>query len=284
MAEDCNVVVPGIHTYPFTFQIPQQDTPSSFNGAYGKIIYMLEARLSRSMRIDSKAKSEFNFVSKGNLNAGPMVPELMIPQHGTKDKKMRFSSGTVAMDVNIDKLGYHQGEGIKVVASIQNKSSREIKPKYCLYRKHSFFARGKRRVHTKDILKEVGDPIPPSASQTVTRVINIPPTFETSILDCDILKSEYRLRVYLDVRYAKDPEIKFPVVVLHAFHSPEGHAVPQYTSIGFGPSSSDFLTPGIPNQPAWNSPPPPYPTASEPSEPPPAYGMYPPMSKFGEKH
>lgn len=87
------------------------------------------------------------------------------------------------------------GEGLKVVAFIKNSSSREVKLKYCVYRKHSFFARGKRRVHTKDLLKEVGDPIPPSAEETVTRVITVPHDMEPSVTNCNIIKAEYRLRV-----------------------------------------------------------------------------------------
>lgn len=87
------------------------------------------------------------------------------------------------------------GEGMKVVASIHNKSSRDVRPKYCLYRKHSFFAKGKRKVETKDLLKEVGEAIPPSAGQTVSKMLTIPPTACTSILNCNIIKVEYRLRV-----------------------------------------------------------------------------------------
>lgn len=87
------------------------------------------------------------------------------------------------------------GEGLRVLACIQNNSSREIKPKYCVYRKHSFFANGKRRVSTKDLLKEVGDPIPPSANEKVTKVITIPHDMEPSISNCEIIKAEYRLRV-----------------------------------------------------------------------------------------
>lgn len=87
------------------------------------------------------------------------------------------------------------GEGIKTVAAIQNKSSRPIRPKYCLYLKYSYFAKGKRRVQTKDILKEVGEAIPPSACLSVTRVITIPSTTCVSILNCNIIKVEYRLRV-----------------------------------------------------------------------------------------
>lgn len=89
----------------------------------------------------------------------------------------------------------YTGEGLKVLACIQNNSSRDIKPKYCLYRKHSFFAEGRRRVHTKDLLKEVGEPIPPSAQEKVTRVISIPHDIEPSIYDCGIITVEHRLRV-----------------------------------------------------------------------------------------
>ena len=82
-----------------------------------------------------------------------------------------------------------------MVASIQNNSSRDIKPKYCLYTKHSFFAQGRRRLATTDLLKEVGDVIPPSGHETVSRTITIPPDTEPSIHNCGILKAEHRLRV-----------------------------------------------------------------------------------------
>ncbi|TDH12708.1 hypothetical protein EPR50_G00049640 [Perca flavescens] len=222
-----NDVGQGSHVYPYNFQIPAEDLPSSFKGSYGKIQYTLEANLSRSMRVDTKAKVKFTLLCKGNLKSDPL---LMTPQHSITNKKMKlFTSGTVGMDVNIARTGYHQGEGIKVVASIQNRSSCDIKPKYCLYLKYSYFAKRKRKVETRDILKEVGDAIPPSAGQTVTRIITIPPTACASILNCNIIKAEYRLRVYLDVKYASDPEIKFPIVILTALQgTDDGEHLPAY--------------------------------------------------------
>ncbi|XP_025752908.1 thioredoxin-interacting protein isoform X2 [Oreochromis niloticus] len=188
-----SVVAPGIHVYPFSFQFPFQELPSSFKGAEGKIVYSLEAVLSRSMRMNTTRSIMVNFVSTTNVNTASW---LQTPQHESMDKKMNvFTSGSVAMDVNLEKMGFQQGEGLKVVAFIKNSSSREIKPKYCLYRKHSFFAKGKRKVHTKDLLKEVGDAIPPSAEETVIRVITIPRDMEPSILNCNIIKVEHKLRV-----------------------------------------------------------------------------------------
>uniref|UniRef100_A0A3Q1IQ22 Arrestin C-terminal-like domain-containing protein n=1 Tax=Anabas testudineus TaxID=64144 RepID=A0A3Q1IQ22_ANATE len=189
---DSSVVAPGCHVYPFAIQIPYINLPSSFRGSYGKIVHVLQASLGRSMRVTKKDSAYFNFVSRTDLNA----PWLMTPQHGSKDKKMKvFSSGTVSMDVNIEKTGFLQGEGIKVFANIQNNSSREIKPKYCLYTEHIFVAGGEKTVNNYDVFKEVGEPIAPSTEQKVTRVITIPNTVEPSLLNSNLIKVEYGLKV-----------------------------------------------------------------------------------------
>ncbi|XP_056312994.1 arrestin domain-containing protein 3-like [Danio aesculapii] len=206
-----SVVAPGRHLYPFTFQLPLQHFPSSLKGSVGKVLYTLETKLCRSMRVSSKAKAEFNYVPGADVSN----PELMAPQYGTIDKQMKFfNSGNVSMNISTEKMAYYLGEGLKVLAEIQNGSSRIIKPKYCLYEKYSFFAKGKRKVHTHDLLKEVGESVEPNSKKTVTTVLSIPPSLTASILNCRILKVEYRLRVYLDVKYASDPEIKLPIVVL----------------------------------------------------------------------
>uniref|UniRef100_A0A671TEX9 Arrestin C-terminal-like domain-containing protein n=1 Tax=Sparus aurata TaxID=8175 RepID=A0A671TEX9_SPAAU len=185
-----------------------------------------------------------------------------IQQQDITEKKLKlFSSGTVSMDANIERTGFHQGEGIKVAASINNKSSRDIKPKYLLYMKISYFAKGKRKLDCKKILKEVDDPIPPSANQAVTRVITIPPDTCVSILNCTILRVEYRLKVYLDVKYAVDPEIKFPVVILPALQGPDGEHLPAGSEAYAGsdmPGGTSFLQ----NPPASGpfATPPPYET------------------------
>ncbi|XP_037339403.2 arrestin domain-containing protein 3-like [Pungitius pungitius] len=268
-----NVAAPGCHVYPFSFQIPFLNTPSSFKGSVGKIVYSLEAKLSRSMRIPTKDSTTINFVTKEDFTSHP---ELMAPQHESKDKKMKiFNSGMVAMDLDLEKTGFFQGEGLKVLVCIQNNSTRNIKPKYCVYRKHSFFAQGKRKCCTKDLIKEVGEPIPPSATEKLTKIIPIPLDLEPSILNCSIIKAEYRLRVYLDVKYASDPEIKFGIVVLPAQQVPG--------LLGPHPAApSDFgLEPfGGTNPAPWGFVPPQplaYPGPLDPPPPYEAYGMYPPL-------
>uniref|UniRef100_A0A3P9CBS5 Arrestin domain-containing protein 3 n=1 Tax=Maylandia zebra TaxID=106582 RepID=A0A3P9CBS5_9CICH len=195
----------GTHVYPFTCQLPLGELPSSFRGSHGKIV--LEANLSHSVRKDSKAK-------------------LMVP---LQTKMNLFTSGSVAMDVSIPKTAFLQGEDIKVMASVQNKSSRDIKLKYCLYRKNSYFANKKRKLETKDILKEEGE------------IITVPSTETASVLNCNIIKLENRLRVHLDVKYASDPEIKFPIIILPALEGSDKQQSSDYSASGFEASpNSDF--------------------------------------------
>ncbi|XP_039516996.1 arrestin domain-containing protein 3-like [Pimephales promelas] len=229
-----SVVAPGHHVYPFSFQLPLQHFPPTFKSAIGKIAYTLETKLSRSMRVSSKAKAEFHYVSSQVVSS----PELMVPQYGSKEKKMKlFPSGNVSMDISTEKMGYYLGEGLKVLAEVQNNLSRAIKLKYCLYEKHTFFAKGRRKLHTHDLFKEEGETIEPNSKNTVTKVLSIPPSLTISILNCKVINVEYRLRVYLDVPYASDPEVKFPVVVLPLQSGPGAKSA----------TNSDF---GI-----WNQPP-----------------------------
>uniref|UniRef100_A0A3Q1E9Q1 Arrestin domain-containing protein 3-like n=1 Tax=Acanthochromis polyacanthus TaxID=80966 RepID=A0A3Q1E9Q1_9TELE len=212
--EGNNIVAQGLHVYQFPIQIPAHlvgTLPSSFHGKFGKILYTLEASLRRSGRADRKATAEFTLVHEGNPD-----PMLMSPQQGNVGKKMKvLNTGAVNMDVNIEKTGFHQGEGIRVVASIQNQSSSTVRLKYCLDKKCSYFAKGKRKVETEEILKVWGELLPLHANRTVTKIITVPPTTPASILNCSIIKVEYRLRVYLDVKYVLDPEIEFPIVILN---------------------------------------------------------------------
>lgn len=87
------------------------------------------------------------------------------------------------------------GEALRVRLEITNRSSRSVKPKFTLYEKQSFFAQGRRRVHTRDILKEKAEAVESSKKETVTQVINLPVELPSSILNCSIIKLEYRLKV-----------------------------------------------------------------------------------------
>ena len=46
---------------------PYRKMPSSYKGIHGKVVYAVEAKLDRSMRMDQKDKAEFNFLSRVDM-------------------------------------------------------------------------------------------------------------------------------------------------------------------------------------------------------------------------
>uniref|UniRef100_A0A3B4AI11 Arrestin C-terminal-like domain-containing protein n=1 Tax=Periophthalmus magnuspinnatus TaxID=409849 RepID=A0A3B4AI11_9GOBI len=200
----------GRHVFPFTFEIPYLELPSSFKGKHGKIVYSLEARASRSMRLDRKAKEEFIILFNEDLS----TPDLVKPQHICSDKKL-LSSGNVTLNVHTKRMGYLQGnKGEIVYTEIINNSNKTITPKYYLYEKQTFYTKLKRKVYTKGIIKEKGQPIGPRAQLNDTKVLHIPDLLPPTLLSCSILKLEYTLKVVLDVSLIGNTEVKLPIIVM----------------------------------------------------------------------
>ncbi|KAF3850934.1 hypothetical protein F7725_012706 [Dissostichus mawsoni] len=276
----------------------------------GDMYFLLPSRflteLKQSMKLTKKAKTHFTFVSKADMD----IPGLLEPQYGSKSVKV-FGSGIISMDVRTKRMGYKQGRDLKVSVEIVNNSSRSVKAKVILYEKKSFFAQGRRRVCTKEILKEKMEAVASSNKETVVKVMNIPRELPSSILNCSIIKLEYRLKVHLDVQYASDPEITLPIVILPASEDTPKQQQPSDAGFGFDGFGNPEQAPWspAPHQPAAAAsamdPPPPYaahamcplaasgfgfepfeppawgtvppqppsaPSAPQPSDPPPAYG------------
>ncbi|XP_053277019.1 arrestin domain-containing protein 3-like [Pleuronectes platessa] len=269
------VIGKGRHVFPFSFNLPDRRIPSSFKALTGKIVHKLRAELKQSMKLTKKAKSEFTFRSKADMD----VPGLLEPQYGSKDKSLKlFGSGNVSMDIHTKRMGYKQGENVKFTVEIVNHSSRSVKPKFSLYEKKSFFAQGRRRVHTKEILKDQIEALASSSKDTVTKVISIPRELPPSILNCSIIKLEYRLKVYLDMKCTKDPEVNLHIVVL-----PEA-APATATAKQPAPGAYGFEGFRNPTPPTWSTTP--QQAAPRPFDPPPPYGAYamPPTVTYSDKN
>ncbi|XP_061673639.1 arrestin domain-containing protein 3-like [Syngnathoides biaculeatus] len=235
-------IAKGRHVFPFSFMVPNRKMPSSFKSRIGKIVHKLKAEFKQSMKLTKTAKAHFTFISKADMD----IPGLMEPQHDCTDKKLAvFGSGTIAMDVYTKKMGYEPGEQLHVKVEIHNLGSRDLKPKFVLYEKQSFFAQGRRKLHKRDIVKDKFDAVDARSRETVEKTIAIPTNLPPSILNSAIIKLEYRLKIFLDVKYATDPEIKLPIVVLPTFEFPARKQHPGPAPYGF----EDF---GNANRQSWS--------------------------------
>ncbi|RVE68319.1 hypothetical protein OJAV_G00090840 [Oryzias javanicus] len=285
---DETVLPQGIHVYKFRFQIPPGNMPSSFKGSHGKIVYKIEAKLSRSWRMNDTAEKELVFISK-------FIPSLqapMTPQSGSTRKEMGlFSKGHVEFEAVLNKKAFSPGENMELVVSVDNPSSKKVTPKLSLSKKITFYASGSTKSSTDEVSKMVFDPIEQNAKKELKCVMEIPSDQMLSIQNCNIIKLEYTLKVYLDISFAFDPEIIFPITILHpdlVSHFQRDIAPPG--DFG-GPSNSDFPPPsvsmgpypappqaggyGYPAAQGFSAPPPEYPGQPQPYAAPPA--IYPPL-------
>ncbi|KAK9974389.1 hypothetical protein ABG768_022490 [Culter alburnus] len=207
------VIRPGSHVFPFRFQLPQQNMPPSFKGYYGSVKYVMTVQLKRPWKSSSTTCTELTFLPRNDGTND----HLLQPLSGTQDKKMKlFGSGKMSMTVTTDKTGYMQGETIRVSVDVDNSSSRDVKLKYSLKQKQTFIAERRTKIKFKDIVKETKDRIPSGGNTKFIVDMNLPRDLTVTIENCRIIKVQYELKVYLDVSFASDPEVKFPVVILPA--------------------------------------------------------------------
>ncbi|KAM4745178.1 arrestin domain-containing protein 3-like [Anableps anableps] len=243
------VIEKGKHVFPFSFKVPNsRKIPSSFCSIFGQIVHTLKAELKQSMRLTKKTETHFTFVCKA-AGSG-----LMARQHGSINKKIVLGSGKVSMGVHTRQRGYKQGETLQIQVEIENLSSRSVKPKFVLDEKKSFFGLNRGKIQKHEILKEKADAVESFAGKkTVIKEIIIPRELSLSILNCPIIKLEYRLKVYLEITCEANLVVKLPIVIIPELseENPSGR--------------SRFEAFGSPNQPAW---------MSQSLDPPPSYEEY----------
>lgn len=84
-----------------------------------------------------------------------------------------------------------------VSVEVLNDSSRTVTPKLYVCEKQTFAAQSKRTVHTHNILFGRGDCVPAQTSQTLTKILNIPPQLHPTFFNCCMMKLEHSLKVHL---------------------------------------------------------------------------------------
>ncbi|XP_013863851.1 arrestin domain-containing protein 4 isoform X2 [Austrofundulus limnaeus] len=224
---------PGTNVYPFSFVIPNRDMPSSYKGKWGEITYSLRARLTQSIWLVHKTKTEIPFLTKSEFPFASKSEMIII---GLKEQqsatRISFAaSGKVTMTVTSEKMGLKQGEAMGVFVEVLNESARSVTPKFYVCEKQTFVAQSTKRVHTRDILFGTGDSVPAESSCSLTKVLIIPPQLPPTFFNCCMMKLEYRIKVTLDVPLVRDQEIKLPLVILKG--SPKPRQQKQKRSIWF---------------------------------------------------
>ncbi|XP_013769819.1 arrestin domain-containing protein 3-like [Pundamilia nyererei] len=118
------------------------------------------------------------------------------------------------MSATTDRNVCTPGETISVVAQICNSSSKNTRPKFKLEQKTVFRCNESTKKWVMNLFKEVGETISPNSERTVSCQLKIPDDAISTIHNCEIISVEYYIKVYLDISFAFDPEVVFPLVIV----------------------------------------------------------------------
>lgn len=260
----------GDHCYKFQLQIPNGNIPPSFKGFHGKILHVLQAKLTRSWHPSTKETTELRFGSRSCL------PVDQSPQTGSVDKELgTFSKGQLHMTATVNKKVCSPGDTLTVTANIKNKTSKKMKMKFSVDQKTVYRAFVSAKIQHGTVCKVVAEAIAPDFEGSVTSQITIPPDTYLSIHNCEIINVEYYIKAYLDISFSFDPEVKLPLII-----------VPSCIAAHFGQNPGLFPA-GAQGGPGYFPPPAPasgsYPYSVPPAPPnaypypPPGPNMYPNM-------
>ncbi|XP_042342507.1 arrestin domain-containing protein 3-like [Plectropomus leopardus] len=236
----------GVHRFKFRLQIPQGNMPSSFKGIHGNIHYLLVAKMSRSWRWPAKVQQELKFVSKSISYPG----KVMCPQSGSVEKELGvFHKGKVQMSATLNTKFCSPGDTLSAVAKISNNSTKNMKPKFSIEQRIAYHAQARSKHSVESLWKSVGETITGNSEENVSCQVQVPANIIYTVQNCDIISVEHYLKVYLDISFAFDPEVVFPLVIVppgFAALQP-GEAMGPYPAGAAGaPSYSDFPPPAFP--------------------------------------
>uniref|UniRef100_A0A671Y5A4 Arrestin C-terminal-like domain-containing protein n=1 Tax=Sparus aurata TaxID=8175 RepID=A0A671Y5A4_SPAAU len=229
----------GDHQYKFRLKIPQGSFPSSFKGFHGKIAYTLTAKISRSWHLPSIEETVLNFISRA------LPPVSQGPNCGSVGKEVGvFSKEHIRMSATVDKKVC---DTLSIVANISNSSSKKMKPKFSIEQKTTYRAHASHNLSVISVCKMVGETLKQS-EETISGQLTIPADVNCSVHNCDIISVEHYVKVYLDISFSVDPEVKLPLVIIPfglATLQPGGAVGPYPAGAFGGPSKSDFPPPAV---------------------------------------
>ncbi|TNM89759.1 hypothetical protein fugu_003993 [Takifugu bimaculatus] len=230
----------GDNSFEFKLKIPQGDFPSSFKGFHGKIVYTLEAKISRSWRVPSFEHRELRFVSTSTPPVGPAT----YPTSGSVDKEFGvFSKGQVQLSASVDRKLCCPGDTLFISGTVCYAASKDTKLKFSLQQKTVYRAFASTTLSDVSLCKMVGETIKGNSEETFSCQMKIPDDAVNTVHNCDIIFVDYYIKVYVDISLTIDPEVKLPVVITsrlpsHGF----GQAVPHPAG---APGYSDFPPPAF---------------------------------------
>ncbi|XP_055354041.1 arrestin domain-containing protein 3-like [Paramacrobiotus metropolitanus] len=210
--ESRETLAEGRHEYRFTFALPNSAIATSFEGKYGSIRYWLKAELGKPWAFAYKTKKPFTVISPIDINR----TEFGTPSEAALEKMiccLWCVSAPVQAEIRTDRRGYCPGESIAISALFTNGTRRNITPHATLYQIQSFTANGKSRSRAIKLTTVSGVSIPAGETGYWDAQLLKVPAVSPSILNCQLIKVDYQVKITLQVPGACNIYADLPVVI-----------------------------------------------------------------------
>lgn len=209
---------PGEHTFPFCFTLAGLVLPSSFEGSHGYIRYTVEARIVKESTTFIKRKDKTTSVviqiaERVDVNQ----PVLQIPTHCDTQKTICCwccASKPITLAVTVPRAGYCVGEGVPVIATVQNRTSRLFVLRASInqivtYRAHGTTFRSKTQLCSYWSTPVQGQSL---YRWIPSQYLTIPESALTS-LSSSIITVTYVLQIKACVPWTRNFSISVPIIV-----------------------------------------------------------------------
>uniref|UniRef100_A0A8C4X1F4 Arrestin domain containing 3 n=1 Tax=Eptatretus burgeri TaxID=7764 RepID=A0A8C4X1F4_EPTBU len=198
-------------SFSLCFHLTFRILASSFRGRYGDISYYVHVELQCQGRRTYRVQRQFFVVQHVDLS----TPGLQSSVAATGEKTVGIwkMSGPVSLSAKINRRGYCPGEMLRIHAEVENCSSRLVVPQTSLCQKQTFLAHGRTLTYTHAVAAVRGESIP-SGKREYWDGQPLPiPNVTPSVLDCNIIRVEYFLKVSVNIPGSTKLSVKLPLVL-----------------------------------------------------------------------
>ncbi|GFN74123.1 hypothetical protein PoB_000062900 [Plakobranchus ocellatus] len=230
----------GRHTFPFQYQLPT-GLPSSFEGDYGHVRYVVSCKIDKPWKFDHKTKRPFTIISILDLNQQPNCSSRLQASNQKHLCCLCCKSGPISASFHLDRQGYVPGEAIKLFAEISNGANRSMDKSYVeLKMIVTFHATSKSRTVPRSVAVLTRPGIPGNSEDVWSgEELVIPPLPPSFLVGCSIIDIHYIVQLNVDPSGpALDLEIPLEVLIGTIPLTSVVQQFPPMPPVGFGGNSA----------------------------------------------
>ncbi|KAL7729103.1 hypothetical protein ACLKA6_019924 [Drosophila palustris] len=196
---------PGVHVYNFTCQIPAT-CPSSIEGHYGRVRYMVKVSLIRPWKFDQSYTRCFTVLKIMDLNYDS--PLLRVPAHCETQKTYccwPCKSDPLKLQMTLAQTGFVPGQFVPIDVLVNNDSHIRVELlQISLVMMVTYYATHLSTTHSKNeriiVSKLMGDSVPNHCNKHFRYLLNLPATPPTCFNACKIIQIAYNVELKAKVK------------------------------------------------------------------------------------